>query len=101
MNQLALAIEQAAELIKDDSIGGPNIVMTYEEFKTHQSNLPKRPAGTRSDTVSALDTLWNMRFTNLSRNSLALLSVLSLLSPGGYPVRRSGSISNDRNQMVS
>jgi hypothetical protein len=86
LNQLALAIEQAAELIKDDSIGGPNIVMTYEEFKTNQSNLPKRPAGIRSDTVSALDTLWNMRFTNLSRNSLALLSVLSLLSPGKYAI---------------
>jgi hypothetical protein len=86
LNQLALAIEQAAELIKDDIIGGPNIAMTYEEFRVHQSDIPKRPAGIRSDTVRALDTLWNMRFTNLSRNSLALLSVLSLLSPGKSPM---------------
>ena len=59
--------------------------MTYEEFKSNQSALPQRQAGPRSDTVTALDTLWNMRFTNLSRNALALLSVLALLSPGKYP----------------
>ena len=82
IDQLALAIEQAAELIKDDTIGGLNIVSTYEAFKEQQSTLPERPSGNRSDTVLALDSLWNMRFTNLSRNALALLSVLSLLSPG-------------------
>jgi hypothetical protein len=82
--QLALAIEQAAELIKNDAIGGPNIASTYESFKERQKDLPERAIGMRSDTVHALDSLWNMRFTNLSRNSLALLSVLSLLSPGKY-----------------
>ena len=56
--------------------------MTYEEFKLNQSALPERQAGPRSDIVTSLDTLWNMRFRNLSRNSLALLSVLSLMSPG-------------------
>ncbi|PMD58306.1 uncharacterized protein K444DRAFT_442723 [Hyaloscypha bicolor E] len=80
---LALAIERAAELIKNDSIGGPNIASTYEEFKSQQTNLPKCPASARSDVVLALNSLWNMRFTNLSRNALALLSVLSLLSPDG------------------
>ncbi|KAN0114720.1 hypothetical protein V8E51_004264 [Hyaloscypha variabilis] len=80
---LPLAIEQAAELIKDDCIGGLTIVSTYNQvaFKEQQCMLPERPAGSRSDTVLALDSLWNMRFTNLSRNGLALLSVLSLLSP--------------------
>jgi hypothetical protein len=82
LHQLALAIEQAAELIKNDAIGGPNIASTYDSFKDHQNSLPPRLKGGRSDTVSALDSLWNMRFTHLSRNSLALLSVLSLLSPG-------------------
>lgn len=80
--QLALAIEQAAELIKDGSIGGATIVSTYEVFREHQINLPEGRSGPRSETVHALDSLWNMRFTHLSRNALTLLSVLSLLSPG-------------------
>jgi hypothetical protein len=88
LNQLALAIEQAAELIKDNTTGGPNIAMTYEEFRTQQSAIPNHPAGLRSDIARALGTLWNMRFTNLSRNSLATLSVLSLLSPGKSPIWR-------------
>jgi len=80
---LALAIEQAAELIKNDAIGGPTIATTYELFKERKKDLPERPIGNRSEYVHALDSLWNMRFTNLARNSLALLSVLSLLSPDG------------------
>jgi hypothetical protein len=82
LDQLALAIEQAAELIKNDAIGGPTIASTYESFKEHQNTLPERLAGDRSETIHALDSLWNMRFTHLHRNALALLSVLSLLSPG-------------------
>lgn len=82
---LPLAIEQAAELIKNDAIGGPNIASTYESFKYHQNSLPPRLLGDGADThaLRALDSLWNMRFTNLSRNSLALLTVLSMLSPDG------------------
>lgn len=56
-NQLALAIEQAAQLIKDDAIGGPSIASTYELFKDHLKSLPARPAGKRSDTVHALDSV--------------------------------------------
>jgi hypothetical protein len=81
-DQHALAIEQAAELIKDDTIGGPSIVSTYEAFKKRKNIIRKRPSGINSDQFLALDSLWSMQFTNLSRNALALLSVLSLLAPG-------------------
>jgi hypothetical protein len=70
-------------LINNDAIGGMTIASTYATFKERQKDLPERQSGTRSDIIHALDSLWNMIFTNLSRNALALLSVLSLLSPDG------------------
>ncbi|XMA10957.1 hypothetical protein WAI453_003748 [Rhynchosporium graminicola] len=81
---LALAIEQAAELIKNVAFGGPSIASTYESFKERQKDLPERAIEMRSKTVHALDSLWYMRFTNLNRNSFDLLSVLSLLAPRKY-----------------
>lgn len=70
-------------MIKNDAIGGLTIASTYASFKERQKDLPERQSGTRSDIIHALDSLWNMIFTNLSRNALALLSVLSLLSADG------------------
>jgi hypothetical protein len=78
---LGLAIQQAAILIKNDKIGGLRIETTYEMFKEHARNLPNRQLGKRSNTYHALDTLWDMNFKQLSKNSRNLLSVLSLLSP--------------------
>lgn len=85
LDQLVLAIEQTAELIKDSATRRASIAATYESFKVHQKYLPGRLADEHSETVLALDTIWNMRFTSLSRNSLALLSVLAFLSPGMSP----------------
>jgi hypothetical protein len=82
--QLALAIQQAATLIKNPSIGGPTIVSTYELFKERAKDLSIRPTGIRSEIYQSLDTLWNMTFTHLSRNARDLLSIFSLLSPGEY-----------------
>lgn len=70
-------------MINNDAIGGLTIASTYASFKERQKDLPERQSGARSDIIRALDSLWNMIFTNLSRNALALLSVLSLLSPDG------------------
>lgn len=70
-------------MINNDAIGGLTIASTYAEFKERQKDLPPRQSGPRSEIIHALDSLWNMIFTNLSRNALAVLSVLSLLSPDG------------------
>lgn len=79
---LALAIQQAAILIKNEKIGGPTIETTFDLFKEHARQLPERHTGKRTDTYHSLDTLWDMNFRLLSTNSRNLLSVLSLLSPG-------------------
>jgi hypothetical protein len=79
---LALAIQQAAILIKNEKIGGPTIASTFELFKEHARNLPPRQAGSRSDTYHSLDALWDMNFRLLHNDARQLLSVLSLLSPG-------------------
>ncbi|CZT03883.1 uncharacterized protein RAG0_10529 [Rhynchosporium agropyri] len=50
---LALAIEQAAELIKNVAIGGPSIASTYESFKERQKDLPERAIEMRSKTLSS------------------------------------------------
>lgn len=82
-HQLALAIQQAAQLIKDEKAGGgKSILGTFEKFKEHKRNLPPRISLERDDRIHSLDALWNMTFTVLSRNARDLLSVLSLLSPG-------------------
>ncbi|PVH79051.1 TPR-like protein [Cadophora sp. DSE1049] len=78
---LALAVQQAAQLIKDPTIGGKTIASTLNSFKEHQRKLPERQASTRSDIVHALDSLWSMTFSHLTRNARSLLSVVSLLSP--------------------
>lgn len=82
---LALAIQQAAILIKNEKIGGPTIETTYDLFRERSRQLPDRQAGKRSDTYHSLDTLWDMNFQLLSKNSRELLKVLSLLSPGRLP----------------
>ncbi|MCJ1400647.1 hypothetical protein MMC11_003855 [Xylographa trunciseda] len=83
---LALAIQQAANLIINPSIGGTTIVTTYELFKENLRSLPERQSGERSEIVHSLDTLWNMIFSSLTRNARDLLSVLSLLSPDAMPI---------------
>ena len=80
--KLALAIQQAARLVTDDRIGDATIVSTLNSFREHERTLPARPIKPRSDSEVALDSLWDISFTHLSRNARDLLSVLSLLSPG-------------------
>ena len=79
---LALAIQQAAILIKDSDVGGPTIVKTFEIFKDTIRILPERYSSARSTSERALDALWDMTFKMLSRNARTLLGVLSWLSPG-------------------
>ncbi len=79
---LALAIQQAAILIKDSEIGGPTIAKTYEMFKEKSLTLPERHMTPRSSSERSLDALWDMTFNSLTRNARALLGVLAWLSPG-------------------
>jgi hypothetical protein len=79
---LALAIQQAAILIKNPEIGGPTISKTFEVFKEKIRTLPERHLGDRSYTEVALDALWDMTFNSLTRNTRVLLGVLAWLSPG-------------------
>jgi hypothetical protein len=79
---LALAIQQAAILIQDSTIGGPTIAKTYELFKEKVRTLPQRHRSARSSSEKALDALWDMSFKALSPNARTLLGVLSWLSPG-------------------
>jgi hypothetical protein len=79
---LPLAIQEAANLIKDDNIGGPTISKTFEIFKERIRNLPERFSSPRSSAERALDALWDMSFSLLSKNAKALLGILAWLPPG-------------------
>jgi len=79
---LALAIQQAAILIKNPEIGGPTISKTYEMFKEKSRTLPERLVSDRSNTEKPLDALWDMTFNSLTKNARVLLGVLAWLSPG-------------------
>jgi hypothetical protein len=79
---LALAIRQAAILIKNPEIGGPTISKTYEMFKEKSRTLPERHVSDRSNTEKPLDALWDMTFNSLTKNARVLLGVLAWLSPG-------------------
>jgi hypothetical protein len=79
---LALAIQQAAILIKNPEIGGPTISKTYEMFKEKSRTLPERHVSDRSSTEKPLDALWDMTFNSLRKNARVLLGVLAWLSPG-------------------
>jgi hypothetical protein len=81
---LALAIRQAAILIKNPEIGGPTIAKTYEVFKEKSRTLPERHLGDRSSTEKPLDALWDMTFNSLAKNARGLLGVLAWLSPGMF-----------------
>lgn len=79
---LPLAIQQAAIMMQDPTIGGPTIVETYELFKERRRTLPERHRSVRSPSEQAIDALWNMSFEALSPNARTLLGVLAWLSPG-------------------
>jgi len=79
---LALAIRQAAILIKNPEIGGPTISKTYEMFKEKIRTLPRRYVSDRGSTEEPLDALWDMTFNFLTKNARVLLGVLAWLSPG-------------------
>lgn len=81
---LALAIQQAAVLIKNPEIGGATIAKTYEMFKEKIRTLPERFSAPRSNSESALDALWDMTFNFLSENARSLLGILAWLSPGMF-----------------
>lgn len=83
---LALAVRQAAVMIKDPNIGGPTIAKTYEKFKERMRTLPPRYSSLRSATEIALDSIWDMTFSALSPNARTLLSVFSWLSPDSISV---------------
>jgi hypothetical protein len=86
---LPLAIQQAAILIQDPTIGGLTIVKTYELFKERRRTLPERHRSVRSLSEQAIDALWNMSFEALSPNARTLLGVLAWLSPGMIPFQTS------------
>ena len=79
---LALAIQQAAILIKNPDIGGPTISKTYEMFKEKSRTLPERHVSDRSSSEKSLDALWDMTFNSLTKNTRVLLGVLAWFSPG-------------------
>ncbi|KAH8755898.1 hypothetical protein BGZ57DRAFT_1009101 [Hyaloscypha finlandica] len=83
---LPLAIQQAAILIQDPTIGGLTIVKTYELFKERRRTLPERHRSVRSLSEQAIDALWNMSFEALSPNARTLLGVLAWLSPDAIQV---------------
>lgn len=87
---LALAIQQAAILIKNAEIGGPTISKTYDRFKERIRTLPERHVSDRSSTEKPLDALWDMTFNSLTKKARVLLGVLAWLSPGifetGFPL---------------
>jgi len=83
---LALAIRQAAILIKNPEIGGPTISKTYEMFKEKSRTLPERHVSDRSNTEKPLDALWDMTFNSLKKNARVLLGVLAWLSPGIFKI---------------
>jgi hypothetical protein len=83
---LALAIQQAAILIKDSEVGGSTIAKTFEVFKERIHTLPERYSNPRSTSERALDALWDMSFSLLSRNARVLLGVLAWLSPDKIPI---------------
>lgn len=82
LDGLALAIQQAAQLIKDPEVGGPTITKTHERFEKKLRTLPERHSSARSASERALDTLWDMIFDSLTPNARVLLGVLAWLSPG-------------------
>ncbi|KAG4441816.1 hypothetical protein IFR05_002680 [Cadophora sp. M221] len=63
---LAIAIQQAAQLVNNVSIGGPTIASTLEAFKVHQKSLPPRHIHPRSVMELALDSLWDMSFNGVT-----------------------------------
>jgi hypothetical protein len=97
---LALGIQQAAILIKNDEIGGPTIVKTYEMFEKTYQTLPRRLLGERGSTERGLDTLWDMTFNSLAKNARVLLGVLAWLSPGKINIQ-ARSVLLTRPQMPS
>jgi hypothetical protein len=79
---LALAIQQAANLIKDADVGGPTISKTFEVFKERIRTLPERYSNPRSSAERALDALWDMTFSLLTKNAKVLLGIFAWLPPG-------------------
>jgi hypothetical protein len=79
---LALAIQQAANLITNPKIGGPTVATKFALFKERMRTLPGRHFSERSSSEQALDTLWDVVFSALSGNARILLGVLSWLSSG-------------------
>lgn len=79
---LALAIRQAARLIKDPEIGGPTIAKTLEVFKKRIDSLQVAHVYSDSSSIRALNALWDMTFRSLSTNARSLLGVIAWFSPG-------------------
>jgi predicted ATPase len=79
---LPLAIQEAAHLVKNANVGGPSISKTFEVFEERIRTLPERSSKPRSTAETALDSLWDMSFSLLSKNAKVLLGVLAWLSPG-------------------
>jgi hypothetical protein len=82
LDGVSLAIQQAANLIKDPDVGGTTIAQTLEVFDERSRNTRGRNSKDGSDLARALDTLWDMSWSRLSTKSKNLLGVLAWMSPG-------------------
>ena len=79
---VSLAIQQAANLIKDPGVGGPTIAQTFEVFKKRYRDFKRRNPNAESDTLRTINTLWDMSWSRLDTKSKSLLGVMAWMSPG-------------------
>jgi hypothetical protein len=82
LDGVSLAIQQAANLIKDPDVGGTTIAQTLEVFDEQFRNTRRRNSKDGSDLARALDTLWDMSWIRLSTQSKNLLGIFAWMSPG-------------------
>lgn len=84
---LALAIAQAAAMVKDNRLTGDQSIATlYKIFEEHSLRLPPRLSGGRDHKIHALDAIWSIALNVLTTNARSLLGVFCLLSPDAMPV---------------
>ena len=84
---LALAISQAATLIRETRVTGDSSIITFlKQFENQGRRLPSRQIGHRDTLVHALDTVWSIALDALTPNARSLLGVFALLSPDSIPL---------------
>lgn len=84
---LALAIAQAANLVRDAEITTDHsIVSVLELFEQTSKSLPPRLFGHRNEKIHALDTIMAIALNRVSKNARSLLGVFALLAPDSIPI---------------